>query len=105
MVVMFPVMMYNAPSGLALYFIVNSSIAIIESRHIRAHIDKYDLHNVAKKPRKEGGFMKRLAEAAEARKQMLEQGGGKMPKRTKGSGKQPQASKPDKFERRYKKKK
>lgn len=105
MVVMFPVMMYNAPSGLALYFIVNSSIAIVESRHIRAHIDKYDLHNTPKKPRKKGGFMQRLQEAAELRKQMMEQNGGKMPKRGQGAGKQPQASKPDRFERRYKKKK
>ena len=77
--------------------------AIVESRHIRAHMDKHDLHNVTKKPRKEGSFMQRLAEAAEARKQMLEQSG-KMPKRAKGPGKLPQASKPDKFERRYKKK-
>jgi YidC/Oxa1 family membrane protein insertase len=104
MVVLFPVMMYNAPSGLALYFIVNSSIAIVESRHIRAHIDKHDLHNVPKKPRKEGGFMQRLQQAAEARRLMLEQGDGKAPKR-KGPGKQPQAAKPNRFERQYKKKK
>jgi len=43
MVVMFPVIMYNAPSGLALYFVTNSSLGILESRHIRAHIDQMDL--------------------------------------------------------------
>jgi YidC/Oxa1 family membrane protein insertase len=42
MVVMFPVMMYNAPSGLAVYFITNSCLGIIESRWIRAHMDELD---------------------------------------------------------------
>jgi YidC/Oxa1 family membrane protein insertase len=42
MVVMFPVFMYNAPSGLTLYFITNSSLGIMESRYIRAHIDQMD---------------------------------------------------------------
>ncbi len=43
MVVMFPVIMYNAPSGLALYFCTNSTLGILESKHIRAHIDQMDL--------------------------------------------------------------
>ena len=43
MVVMFPVIMYNAPSGLALYFCTNSALGILESKHIRAHIDQMDL--------------------------------------------------------------
>lgn len=42
MVVMFPVMMYNAPSGLAVYFITNSCLGILESRWIRAHMDELD---------------------------------------------------------------
>lgn len=41
-VVMFPVMMYNAPSGLVIYFITNSTLGILESRWIRAHADKLD---------------------------------------------------------------
>ncbi len=48
MVVMFPLFMYNAPSGLSLYFITNSTLGIFESRYIRAHIDKIDLE--PKKP-------------------------------------------------------
>ena len=48
MVVMFPIFMYNAPSGLAIYFITNSMLGIVESRHIRAHIAKMDLE--PKKP-------------------------------------------------------
>ncbi len=34
-VVMFPLMMYNAPAGLALYFTTNSTLGIIESKWIR----------------------------------------------------------------------
>lgn len=48
MVVLFPVLMYNAPSGLSIYFITNSALGIIESRYIRAHIDQMDLE--PKKP-------------------------------------------------------
>lgn len=40
MVVMFPVLMYNAPSGLTIYFITNSTLGILESRWIRAHVDQ-----------------------------------------------------------------
>ncbi len=48
MVILFPVAMYNAPSGLAIYFICNSVFAILESRYIRSHMDKYDMLNVDK---------------------------------------------------------
>lgn len=43
MVIMFPLLMYNAPSGLAIYFITNSALGILESRYIRSHVDKLDL--------------------------------------------------------------
>ncbi|MFG0283933.1 MAG: YidC/Oxa1 family insertase periplasmic-domain containing protein [Phycisphaerales bacterium JB039] len=70
MVVMFPVIMYNAPSGLALYFIANSTLGIFESRYIRAHVTKMDLE-----PKKKGQtFFQRLMEQAERRRQMLETG-------------------------------
>lgn len=39
-VVMFPLFMYNAPSGLALYFLTNSTLGILESKWIRAHAEK-----------------------------------------------------------------
>ncbi len=45
MVIMFPVLMYNAPSGLSLYFITNSALGILESRYIRSHVDKEDLES------------------------------------------------------------
>jgi YidC/Oxa1 family membrane protein insertase len=54
MVVMFPLIMYNAPSGLSIYFITNSTLGILESRYIRAHIDQMDLQ-----PKKPGPGAKR----------------------------------------------
>lgn len=41
-VVMFPLMMYNAPAALSLYFMTNSTLGIIESRWIRKGIDAAD---------------------------------------------------------------
>lgn len=43
MIVMFPLMLYSAPSGLTLYILTSSSIGIIESRHIRRQVDREDL--------------------------------------------------------------
>ncbi|MFI4855532.1 MAG: membrane protein insertase YidC [Phycisphaerales bacterium JB065] len=43
MVVLFPVFMYTAPAALTLYFVTNSTFAIIEGRWIRAHIDTLEL--------------------------------------------------------------
>ncbi len=71
-VILFPLMMYNAPSGLALYFTANSAFAIVENHWIRKHIEKHDLLNpekFKKKPKaaNPNGFMARLQAAAEAR--------------------------------------
>ncbi|MBK7404960.1 MAG: membrane protein insertase YidC [Phycisphaerales bacterium] len=82
MVVMFPLMMYNAPSGLALYFITNSTLGILESRWIRSHVEKsgmLDPENLKKKP-KEGGFLSRLRQMA-AEQQQTQAGRGMSPKR------------------------
>ncbi len=43
MVVMFPVMLYSAPSGLTLYIFTSSLFGIVESRYIRRHIKELDL--------------------------------------------------------------
>ncbi len=72
-VVMFPLFMYNTPSGLVIYFITNSTLAIFENKYIRAHIDKHDLLNHKKKPGGEPGFMGRLMKAAEERARRVEQ--------------------------------
>lgn len=54
MVVLFPVMLFQAPSGLTLYILTSSSIGIIEGKRIRKHIDSMDLTKpVPKKPASE----------------------------------------------------
>lgn len=50
MVVLFPVMLYPAPSGLTLYILTSSSIGILEGRQIRKHIDSMDLTAKPEKP-------------------------------------------------------
>lgn len=46
----FPLMLYSAPSGLTLYIMTSSMLGILESRYIRAHIDSLDLDKDAKPP-------------------------------------------------------
>ncbi|MEZ6318595.1 MAG: YidC/Oxa1 family insertase periplasmic-domain containing protein [Phycisphaerales bacterium] len=74
MVVMFPVFMYAAPSGLAIYFVTNSTLGILEARWIRAHAKKHGLLDVEKIKAKRnptgGGFLARLQAAAERRQKM-----------------------------------
>jgi len=85
MVIGFPLMMYNAPSGLALYFVTNSALGILESRWIRSHMDKHGLLDLDKmraernarlasrgmragpggKPGQQEGFFARLQRLAE----------------------------------------
>ncbi len=56
MVVMFPVMLYSAPSGLTLYICTSSFLGIIESRYIRQHINEMDLNppKPKDKPKRKG---------------------------------------------------
>ncbi len=51
MVIIFPVIMYNTPSGLTLYILTSSIIGILESRYVRRHIDQLDLTPTAPKPK------------------------------------------------------
>ena len=82
MVFMFPVMMYAAPSGLALYFITNSTVGIFENKWIRHHMKKHgmlEIENIKAEKKKKGpGFMQRMMEAAEAQKQIREKGPGQI---------------------------
>ena len=106
-VVMFPVFMYNAPSGLSLYFITNSTLGIFESRWIRAHCEKHGLLDLdkirAKKSGGRTGFMARLQEIVEQQraKQEAARRGGPGAKRV-----DPRAGRerPDDNMRRHKKK-
>jgi len=74
-VVMFPFIMYNAPCGLALYFIANSTIAIAENSWIRAHIKKHNLLEVTKKPKtpRQGSFMQKLQQISDKQQAIREQ--------------------------------
>ncbi len=49
MVVLFPVMLYSAPSGLLLYIITSSMIGIAESRAIRKKVEAMDLDELQPK--------------------------------------------------------
>jgi YidC/Oxa1 family membrane protein insertase len=42
MTLMFPIMFYSLPSGLNLYYLTSTSLGILESQRIRAHIKKMD---------------------------------------------------------------
>ncbi|HZW11319.1 MAG TPA: membrane protein insertase YidC [Phycisphaerales bacterium] len=96
MVVMFPLIMYGAPSGLALYFITNSTLGILESRWIRKHVETsglLDPERLKKKPG-QGGFMARLKQLAEEQQRQQAQRGTspkrqpRLPGRDQGPGAQ-----------------
>lgn len=42
MVILFPFMLYNAPSGLTLYIATSTLVGIFESKRIKAEVDKMD---------------------------------------------------------------
>lgn len=69
MVVMFPIFMYAAPSGLAIYFVTSSVLGILESRWIRAHMNKHGLLDPekikAQRSARGPGFLARLQQAAQ----------------------------------------
>jgi membrane protein insertase Oxa1/YidC/SpoIIIJ len=50
MVVLFPIMLYSAPSGLTLYILTSSTVGILESRRIRKHIDGIPLEPLPTDP-------------------------------------------------------
>lgn len=65
MIVMMPLFLYSAPSGLTLYILTSSTIGILESRYIRSHVDKMDIE---KKPDRQGGMSPLLAAATKGGK-------------------------------------
>ncbi|MFI4881001.1 MAG: membrane protein insertase YidC [Phycisphaerales bacterium JB064] len=86
MVIMFPVFMYNAPSGLAVYFITNSTLGILEMRYIRAHINKNDLLTPKQRNPGKKTFMQRLMERAQQRQEMIQAARGQGPAKGPTSG-------------------
>ncbi len=90
---MFPIMLYPAPAGLTLYIMTSSTVGIIESKYIRAHVSAMDLEN---QPKKEPGFIgkwmrKQQERVAHAQATMDQQqgakgGGGAKRKKVKNAG-------------------
>lgn len=73
MVIMFPLMMYNAPSGLAIYFIANSTFAILENKWIKHSIDKHKLLEPKRAATRSGGGLSSwLRDMSERQKALLE---------------------------------
>lgn len=82
-VFLFPLMMYNAPSALVIYFLANSALGIVESQRIRSQMLEADEKEEERKrlvkegklpppsPRKPGIFA-RLQAMAEAKQQQIE---------------------------------
>ena len=91
MVLLFPVMLYSAPSGLTLYILASTFAGIVDSYFVRKHVKEQEEAGKLfdkKSPPKPGGFMDRMGKAlaakqAELAKQQQRQGG-RTPKRRKG---------------------
>ena len=85
MVVLFPVMLFQAPSGLTLYILTSSSIGIIEGRRIRKLVDQMDLTaKPADKPTKKTGIGKTKDRMARMYAEKLEEAKAKQARKTKG---------------------
>jgi YidC/Oxa1 family membrane protein insertase len=71
MPIMFPIMLYNAPSGLTLYIMTSTFIGFLESKRIRAQIETMDLLKSGKGGGKGlfGGAFARALEQAQAKAQ------------------------------------
>jgi YidC/Oxa1 family membrane protein insertase len=67
-VILFPVMLYSAPSGLTLYIMTSTCVGIIEGRRVRAQIDRMDFTPRKREPGKQDRLGK-LYEAAMKRAQ------------------------------------
>ncbi|MFO0961421.1 MAG: YidC/Oxa1 family insertase periplasmic-domain containing protein [Phycisphaerales bacterium] len=87
MVILFPFMLYNAPSGLTLYIATSTLVGIFESKRIKAEVDKMDFSKPqATKP---GWIAQRLSAAMQRAQQAQgggngNGGGGGQPRRFKG---------------------
>ena len=75
MMLLFPVFLYSAPSGLTLYILASSGAGIIDSYIVRRHVKRMEEDGTLfeKKPPKPGGFIERMQKFAASRQQMIEQ--------------------------------
>ncbi len=72
---MFPLILYAAPSGLTLYILASTCAGMIDSYFVRQHIKREEEAGTlfAKKEPKPGGFMDRMRKAVEERQRQLQQ--------------------------------
>jgi YidC/Oxa1 family membrane protein insertase len=84
MVVMMPVFLYKAPSGLTLYILTSSCIGILESRYIRKHVTEMDLNPPPAEKTKPKGWRARLmAQAMERARERARTRGHEPPRQFK----------------------
>ncbi|QDU34170.1 Membrane protein insertase YidC [Poriferisphaera corsica] len=89
MVLLFPLFLYSAPSGLTLYILASTSAGIVDSYFVRKHVreleERGELFTPRKtKPKKSGGFMDRMQKVLEEKQKKMQQpdqGNRKPPKR------------------------
>ena len=69
MVLLFPIMLYSAPSGLTLYILASTAAGIVDSYIVRKHIKEAEETGTLfeKKQPKPGGFMDRMQKAIAAK--------------------------------------
>ncbi len=75
---LFPIFLYGAPAGLTLYIFTSTLAGIVDSYIVRRHVRIQEeagtlFDKKPRKPRKPGGFMDRLQNAAEAQQARLEE--------------------------------
>ena len=71
----FPFIMFSAPSGLTLYIMSSTAMGIYESYRVRKHLKEQEEAGTLfdKKPVKPGGFVDRMQKVIEAKQQELQQ--------------------------------
>ncbi len=88
MLLSFPVILFNAPSGLTLYMLASSISGIIDGKIVRKKLKQMEERGEFDKPRprkapKPGGFLDRMQKAAEAKQREMQE----MQRRQAGGGK------------------
>ncbi len=89
MVLIFPVMLYSAPSGLTLYILASTAAGILDSYLVRKHVREQEEAGTLfqKKERKPGGLMDRLSKRMDAKQQELQKKMTQQSSSAKGKGK------------------
>lgn len=71
MMLLFPLMLYSAPSGLTLYILASTGAGIVDGWLVRKHVKEMEERGELLQPKKPSGFMARMQDRlAEAQKQL-----------------------------------